>query len=83
MSDEPDLYLGMKGHIVCINKHNGAEKWRTKLRSGEITTLLVQEDAIYAGVSGYLYALRPSSGEILWKNSMQGLGHGLITIGAD
>lgn len=83
MSDENNLYLGTKGHVVCINKQSGSEVWRTKLRGAEITTLLVHDNALYAGANGFMYALDPQSGNILWENPLKGLGHGVITMGAD
>lgn len=81
MTDQGDLYLGTKGHVVCINKQDGSERWRTKLRSNEITTLLVHENELFASANGYLYALDLQSGNILWENPLKGLGHGVCTLG--
>lgn len=34
------LYLGINGHVVCINKTNGEQIWKTKLKSSTITNVL-------------------------------------------
>ena len=76
-----DLYLGIRGHVVCVSKRNGSEKWRTKLRSGSITNVYAMENEIYACTNGHLYALNPTSGSILWQNPLKGLGYGVATMG--
>ena len=83
MSDRGSLYLGIKGYVVCINKLDGSEKWRTKLKGSQITTLIVHETELFASAQGYLYALDQQSGRIVWENPLRGLGNGVCTLGLD
>lgn len=71
-----NLYIGIKGHAVCLSKENGKEKWRTKLKSmASITNICFDENNIYAYASGYLFCLDPETGAIKWENGLAGLGH--------
>ncbi len=83
MSDQKNLFIGIKGHVVCIQKSDGNERWRTKLRSSDITSVMVTDDAIIATTGGYLYALNPISGNVLWENPLKGLGMGVSTLSVD
>jgi hypothetical protein len=38
-----ETYLGIKGHIICIDPVTGWERWRRHLKSGHLTTLDVIE----------------------------------------
>jgi outer membrane protein assembly factor BamB len=69
-------YLGIKGHVICIDTTTGQERWRSHLKSGHLTTLSVMEETIIAHTKGELYGLRRSTGEILWHNPLTGLGYG-------
>jgi len=71
-----NLYIGIKGHAVCISKESGDEKWRTKLKSmASVTNICFDEKNVYAYASGYLFCLDPETGSIKWKNGLVGLGH--------
>ena len=71
------IFLGIKGHVVCLNKHSGEEVWRTKLKIdwGKPTIVLYSDD-LFVYLSGTLYCLSPDSGDIKWKNGLKGLGSG-------
>lgn len=83
MTDQRNLFLGIKGHVVCIRKTDGQEVWRTKLINDPITTVFVKEKEIYATSKGRLFALNANTGDIIWENQLPGLGHGVCIIGAD
>ena len=70
------LYLGIRGHVVCIRKHDGQEQWRTKLKGSDLTCVVVEPDAIYAATRGHLYALDARTGDIRWVNELPRLGFG-------
>lgn len=74
------LYLGISGHIVCINKQDGTELWRTKLKSSAITNVYFEQGSLYAHAGGHLYSVHAKSGEIQWKNELKGLGYGTCII---
>ena len=42
------LYLGISGHVVCINKQDGSELWRTKLKSSSITNVYYENNLVYS-----------------------------------
>ena len=71
-----DLFLGTKGHVVRIRKHDGEEVWRTKLKGSNLVVVVVEPDGLYAYTRGQLWALDADTGEIRWKNNLPGLGYG-------
>jgi len=84
MSSEDVIYLGVGRHVVAVSTREGVELWRCKLPSSSLLTLLVRDDAVYAGAAGKLFCLDPRTGEIRWRNPLKGLGTGVILFaGAD
>ena len=81
MKAQDNLFLGIKGHVVCLQRNSGQELWRTKLRTTQITTVAVQNDEVYATARGHLYSLEVASGAVKWENELTGLGHGVCVIG--
>ena len=77
------MYIGIKGHVVCLRRTDGTEVWRQKLRGSNITTLLVQDSEIFASTLGYLYALQADTGHIKWENPLKGMGMGVCILGVD
>jgi outer membrane protein assembly factor BamB len=77
------LTIGVAGHVVAIDSTTGSELWRTKLKGGDIVTLSIRDDRIYAAARGELFCLDAQTGSILWRNPLKGLGWGLIAFGAD
>jgi outer membrane protein assembly factor BamB len=83
---EQNLYIGSNGHVAAINLQSGEEVWRVKLKTGFISStsyedvsVIVRDGVIYAGCKGHLFALSPA-GEIIWHNSLSGLGHNDISL---
>ena len=81
-AEQEHLYLGIKGHVVCIRKWDGKERWRTRLKGRGFTNVVVEPDGIYAHVRGVLYALEPNTGAIRWQNALPRLGYEPCTIGS-
>jgi outer membrane protein assembly factor BamB len=71
-----NLYLGIKGHVVCIEKDSGRELWRTLIKGSQLTNILVDDDGIFAYSGGHLFCLSPADGTIRWKSDLPGLGFG-------
>ena len=82
MPDPNHLYLGIKGHVVCVRKEDGEELWRTHLKGGGFTNVVVEPDGIFAYTRGVLYALDADSGAIRWSNELPRLGFDACTIGS-
>jgi outer membrane protein assembly factor BamB len=74
------VYIGMKGHVLAIDRSTGVEAWRAKLKGGGFVTLYREDRTLYAGTSGELFCLDVDSGRILWHNPLKGMGLGLMTI---
>jgi outer membrane protein assembly factor BamB len=75
------LIIGIGSHVVAIERHSGAELWRTRLRHASIVTVHVDGPHVYAGSSGELFCLDRASGALLWHNKLRGLGVGLVVFG--
>jgi outer membrane protein assembly factor BamB len=82
------LYVGIKGHVVALDRATGAEQWRTKLEGVRVRTtdfvyLHRDEDQLFAAYNGEVYALDPKTGEVRWHNQFRGLGTGLVSLLTD
>ena len=70
------LYIGIKGHVLCLDKATGNVQWEQKLRSGDLTNVIQDGNHIFAYVSGHLFCLDAATGNIKWKNELSGMGYG-------
>jgi len=82
------LYVGVKAHVVAVDKATGGTLWQTKLKSGitsgdRFVSLLVQDGHVYAHTYGELFCLDQQTGAILWTNGLQGMGYDIATLAAD
>lgn len=75
------LYIGVGSHVVAIRQSSGEELWRTKVKRSSFVTIHQDGDRIFAGSAGELFCLDARSGEVLWHNSLKGLGMGLVSFG--
>jgi outer membrane protein assembly factor BamB len=64
-----DLYtMDALGNLVASRRSDGSRHWRTFLNySFSNTTLAATSSGIYVWFNGYLYAVRPDDGALLWK----------------
>jgi len=79
-ASEP-LYIGIKGHVVAVDRATGSEIWRTPLAGSSYVTVYCDRGGLYAGSRGSLFCLDRTTGSILWRNNLSGLGYNLITFG--
>ena len=77
------LYLGINGHVVCIDKSTGEERWKTKLKSSQLTNVCYEEGFVYAYSSGHLFCVNAQTGEQVWENPLKGLGYGYCIIATE
>ena len=71
------IYLGIKGHVVCVEKQTGKKMWSTKLKGGmKITNVYCDSKNIYAYTSGHLFCLDQTFGKVQWVNTLSGYGYG-------
>ena len=73
------LFIGISGSVLALDRATGQEVWRTKLRSGDFVSVVLDGGALYAAARGELYCLDPGTGQVRWKNPLTGLGWGLVT----
>ena len=82
------LYLGIKGHVLAVDRDTGEERWRTKLqgvtmRAHEFVHLHRDGDALFAAYSGEVFCLDPRSGTVRWHNKLSRLGTGVVGMATD
>ena len=70
------LFLGIKGHVVCLEKATGKTLWDTKLKSTSgVTNLLFEDNRVFAYSGGHLFCVNAENGRILWENKLDGFGY--------
>ena len=76
------LYIGIKGHAVCVDKRNGNEIWRTKVKGnwGGVTNICHDKNSVFVYTNGHLFCLDANNGSIKWENGLPGLGHSYCII---
>ena len=74
------LFVGTHGHVAAINKTNGRKVWSTSLpKSGYgVVSILPEDGQLLCACGGYVFALDPLTGDILWTNGLRGLGNGIV-----
>jgi len=73
------LYIGIKGHVVAIDRTTGGEIWRRHLAGASYVTVRSDAGGLYAGTRGALFCLDRTTGSVLWTSPLSGLGYNLIT----
>lgn len=82
------LYVGVKAHVVAVDKTTGVTLWQTKLKGGMVSgdrfvSLLVQDGRVFAHTYGELFCLDRETGAILWKNELAGLSYDIATLASE
>jgi outer membrane protein assembly factor BamB len=77
------VYVGIRGHVVAINRLTGAEVWKTGLKGSQFVQVTRDQDFVFATAKGELFCLSPLSGEVIWHNSLKGMGWDLGSIASD
>jgi len=74
------VFVGIKGTVLALDRALGTEIWRTKLKGGDLVSLMVNGDSVYATARGEIFSLDAATGTIRWNNSLPGMGWGLSCI---
>lgn len=79
------IHIGIKGHVIALDRATGTEIWRTKLsgvrmKTSDFVYLSLDGDQLYATLSGEIFCLDVASGEVRWHEQLRGLGTGLVSI---
>src|SRR5512144_2124281 len=75
-----NIYVGISGRVVAIDRATGTELWRTSLRGDDFVNVVLDDDMVLASTRGRLYCLDPATGTIRWENPLKGLGYGIVSI---
>jgi outer membrane protein assembly factor BamB len=72
------LFVGFNRRIAAMQRSDGQLVWQWKAPHGSgYVALLLDGGTLFASVDGYTYALDPATGELLWTNTLSGLGTGV------
>jgi outer membrane protein assembly factor BamB len=75
-----NLFIGIRGYVLAIDRTTGKELWTTSLKGAEFVNVVLDGDQLFAASKGRLYRLDPGTGGILWENGLTGMGWGLVSI---
>jgi outer membrane protein assembly factor BamB len=74
------VFIGMRGHVLALDRNTGNEIWRTPLKSCGFVNVSLDGLDLFATTHGEIFCLDPSTGRCLWNNPLRGMGYGLICI---
>jgi outer membrane protein assembly factor BamB len=74
------IYIGIKGAVLALDRDSGQIVWRTELKGTDFVNVMVERGDLFAASRGELYRLNPATGDIMWRNTLPGLGWGLVTV---
>jgi outer membrane protein assembly factor BamB len=77
------VHVGIKGHVIALDRRTGDELWRTHLKGASFVYLQRDDDLLLATCSGEVFAIRPKTGELVWHNPLKGMGMGFTTVIGD
>jgi outer membrane protein assembly factor BamB len=80
MASQGNLFIGIKGTVLAIDRATGAKIWESSLAGGDFVNVVLDDGQLFAATKGQLYCLDPATGRIRWNNELKGMGWGLITI---
>jgi outer membrane protein assembly factor BamB len=81
------VFVGLNGRVAALDIHTGktAWEWRASKGAGKgagYVNLLLERNALVAGINGYVYGLDPQTGDQLWFNELKGYGLGVTSLAA-
>lgn len=82
------VYVGIQHHVLAFDRKTGAEVWRVPLKAkftstSDFVNVVRDREGLFATCAGEIFALDPSTGEVLWHEPLKGLGTGLVTVATD
>ena len=83
MASSNFVYVGIRGHVMALDRSTGTEIWRTKLKGLEFVDLVIDDDGLLASTRGEVFLLDSSTGQVLWNNPLRGMGWGLVSMATE
>jgi outer membrane protein assembly factor BamB len=78
------VYVGIKRHVIALDRRTGEEVWRTELGGSSTFVCVFRDgDLLFATVSGEVFCLDPRAGTLLWHNRLKGLGMGFTSLAGE
>ena len=77
---QSNVFIGIRGTVLAIDRATGQEIWRTALKGGDFVNVALHDGDLYAATHGELFCLDAATGNVRWHNALKGLGWGLLTI---
>ena len=74
------LFVGIKGHVMALDRATGTERWKTKLKGGDFVHLVTDGQRLYATAQGEVFCLDGATGSVLWRNPLKGMGLGIASL---
>ena len=74
------LFVGIKGHVMALDRATGTERWKTKLKGSDFVHLVTDGQRLYATAQGEVFCLDGATGSVLWRNQLKGMGLGLASL---
>jgi outer membrane protein assembly factor BamB len=74
------LYVGIKGRVLALDGSTGEVIWETRLKGGQMVTMLVEQNRIFASTQGEVFCLDRRSGAQIWRNNLPGMGWNLVCL---
>src|SRR5262245_44333443 len=60
------VYIGIKGHVLALDRGTGEEVWRAHLKGSGFVNVTLERGVVLAGTHGVAFALDPVTGRTLW-----------------
>jgi len=78
------LYVGIKAQVLALDRQTGNVIWRTALPNWNVAgdsfvNVIFDGDSLFAHTLGRLYCIDPGTGQIKWRNNLEGCGYGIPT----
>jgi outer membrane protein assembly factor BamB len=77
------VYIGIKGHVVALNRLTGEMVWKKELKGQYYVQVSRDQEFLYATAKGELWCLNPTDGQVIWHNNLKGMGWDLASIASD
>lgn len=79
------VYVAAGGVVCAIDKSTGNTVWKFKFPAKRLlpdgfVNLLADADVVYAHAQGEVHCIKAATGELLWTNTLTGMGYGIASI---
>lgn len=74
------VYVGIRGHVLALNRSDGSIQWERKLKGSDFVTLTWDQNEVLAITSGEAFCLNAADGTVLWHNRLPGWGTGFASL---